>query len=208
MRLGLCTDGLSPFGMSGKQYSSWPVIITPYNLPPWMCMKNEVMFLSIIVPGPQNPKQKLDVYLQPLIDELNSLWLHGVDTYDISRKQNFRMRAALHWTINDFPAYGMLSGWSTSGKMACPCCMEQTKAFPLPNGRKQSWFDCHRKFLPNNHPFRRDKKSFRSNKGVELGATPTILNGQQLFERVRLFPKITEIATELGKEDGRGEYHN
>ena len=27
------------------------------------------------------------------------------------------------WTINDFPAYGMVSGWSTHGKLACPYCM-------------------------------------------------------------------------------------
>ena len=31
--LGLCTDGFSPFGMSGHNYSLWPVISTPYNLP-------------------------------------------------------------------------------------------------------------------------------------------------------------------------------
>ena len=39
VRLGLCTDGFAPFGHSGKQYSCWPVIVTPYNLPPWMCMR-------------------------------------------------------------------------------------------------------------------------------------------------------------------------
>ena len=32
------------------------------------------------------------------------------------------MQAALLWTINDFPAYGMMSGWSTKGYMACPTC--------------------------------------------------------------------------------------
>jgi hypothetical protein len=37
------------------------------------------------------------------------------------------------WTINDFPAYGMLSGWSTHGKLACPYCMENNKAFTLTN---------------------------------------------------------------------------
>ena len=34
--LRLCTDGFSPFGMSGRQYSLWPVFLTPYNLPPEM----------------------------------------------------------------------------------------------------------------------------------------------------------------------------
>ena len=31
--LGLCTDGFNPFGKSGRKYSLWPVILTPYNLP-------------------------------------------------------------------------------------------------------------------------------------------------------------------------------
>jgi len=31
--------------------------------------------------------------------------------------------------INDFPAYGMLSRWSTHGTLACPVCMHQTKSF-------------------------------------------------------------------------------
>ena len=91
VRLGLCTDGFQPFGQTGQQYSSWPVIVTPYNLPPWMCMKDECMFLSIIVSGPRNPKEKLDVFLQPLIAELKHLWEVSVQTYDVSSKQNFQM---------------------------------------------------------------------------------------------------------------------
>ena len=73
VRLGLCTDGFQPFGQSGQQYSSWSVIVTPYNFPPWMCMKEAYMFLSVIVPGPNNPKNKIDVFLQPLIAELKQL---------------------------------------------------------------------------------------------------------------------------------------
>jgi hypothetical protein len=63
--------------------------------------------------------QNIDVCLRPLIDELTQLWSSRALTYDISRKQNFIMRAALMWTINDFPAYGMVSGWSMHGKLAC-----------------------------------------------------------------------------------------
>jgi len=52
------------------------------------------------------------------------------------------------WTINDFPAYGMLFGWSTHGKLACPYCMENNKAFTLANGGKASFLivtvaSCH-----------------------------------------------------------------
>ena len=110
VRLGLCTNGFQPFGQSGQQYSTWPVIVTPYNLPPWLCMKEQYIFLLILVPGLKNPKDKLDVFLQPLIVELNHLWDVGVNTYDISKKQNFMMRAAIMWTVSDFPAYSMSSG--------------------------------------------------------------------------------------------------
>jgi len=40
------------------------------------------------------------------------------------QRKIFQMKATLMWTINDFPAYGMLSGWSTAGRLSCPICME------------------------------------------------------------------------------------
>ena len=102
----------------------WSIILTPYNLPPGMCMKREFMFLIVLIPGPSDPRHKIDVYLQPLIDDLCTLWNDGIPTFDVSLKQNFFMKAALMWTINDFPAYGMLSSWTTAGRLGCPICME------------------------------------------------------------------------------------
>jgi len=73
-------------------------------------MRPEFMFLSTVIPGPSNPGWNIDVCLRPLIDEFMQLSSSRALTYDILRKQNFVMRAALMWTINDFPAYGMVSG--------------------------------------------------------------------------------------------------
>ncbi|KAL9230702.1 hypothetical protein vseg_006018 [Gypsophila vaccaria] len=39
VRLGLCTDDFASFGQFGKSYSCWPVMITSYNLPPWLCLE-------------------------------------------------------------------------------------------------------------------------------------------------------------------------
>ena len=75
--------------------------------------------------------------MQPLVDELNKLWIEEVVTYDVSKKQNFKLFAYLLWTISDFLAYGMLSGWSTGGKLSCPVCMDSTKASTLKHGGKQ-----------------------------------------------------------------------
>ncbi|XP_055960661.1 uncharacterized protein LOC126668629 [Mercurialis annua] len=207
IRLGLCTDGFQPFGAFGHNYSSWPVILTPYNLPPGMCMKDEFMFLTVIVPGPRNPKHQMDIFLQPLIAELNQLWEFGVQTFDVHRRQNFQMKAALLWTINDFPAYSMLSGWSTSGRLACPHCMENTEAFTLKGSRKQSWFDCHRKFLPRGHMYRRNTTDFRKGKSVnkEFGQPKT---GEELLAEVdRLgFMKAYEIGAETNNAAKSTDY--
>ena len=131
--------------------------MTVYNLSPRICMMSKFMFLSMVIPSPSSPGQNIDVCLRPLIDELTQLWSSRALTYDISRKQNFVMRTALMWTINDFPAYGMVFGWSTHGKLACPYCMENNKAFTLTNMGKASFFYCHHHFLPPNHRYRKQK---------------------------------------------------
>ena len=51
-------------------------------------------------------------------------------------KETFQLHASILWTINDFSAYGNLSGWSTKGKFACPYCKEDTRSLSLPNGKK------------------------------------------------------------------------
>ena len=86
VRLGLCTDESNLFVQVGKTYSCRAVILTPYNLPPNMCMRREVMFLTALIPGDKSPGMKIDVYLQPLIDELKSLWQVGLRTYDVAKK--------------------------------------------------------------------------------------------------------------------------
>lgn len=70
IRLGLCTDGFTPFASFGKPYLTWSVIVPSHNLPSWMCMKNQKRSLSFIVPGSKNPKNGINVHLRPLVDEL------------------------------------------------------------------------------------------------------------------------------------------
>lgn len=55
--------------------------------------------LSLLIPGPKAPGNQIDVFLQPLIEELKELWEIGVETYDASKKQNFQLHTTLLWTI-------------------------------------------------------------------------------------------------------------
>jgi len=53
VRLGLCADGFTPYiQASTSPYSCWPVFVTPYNLPPNMCMTKPFIFLTCVIPGP------------------------------------------------------------------------------------------------------------------------------------------------------------
>jgi len=201
VRLGLYTDGFNPFGSFAAPYSCWPVILTVYNLPPGMCMRMEFMFLSMVIPGPSSLGQNIDVCLRPLIDELAQLWSSGALTYNISRKQNFLIRAALMWIINDFPAYGMLSGWSTHGKLAYPYCIENNKAFTLTNGGKASFFDCHCCFLSYNHRYRKNIKDFFVGK-VEKDVAPPRLSSEELHDVVSEYGDIV-----FGLQSSKQKFH-
>ncbi|KAL0406115.1 UNVERIFIED_CONTAM: hypothetical protein Slati_3925400 [Sesamum latifolium] len=73
VRLGLCTDGFAPHGQYSHTYSCWHYH-TPYNLPPGMCMSFEYIFLTMVIPGLSNSKRLINVYFEPLIEELLQLW--------------------------------------------------------------------------------------------------------------------------------------
>ncbi|XP_062013496.1 uncharacterized protein LOC133729885 [Rosa rugosa] len=194
VRLGLAADGFNPFRTMSIAHSTWPVVLIPYNLPPWMCMKQPFFSLSTLIDGPKGPGNKIDVFLQPLIEELKELWHEGVPTYDASTNQMFNLRAMLLWTINDFPAYANLSGWSTKGAKACPCCSKNTKSSWLKHGRKYCYM-CHRRFLPRNHKFRKDKVSFDGKQ--EWGRAPNRCSGTEVKRQLQ------NVLTEYKKEDLR-----
>ena len=57
-----------------------------------------------------------------MIEDLEILWENGVEVYDGYKKQSFNLRVTLFGTINDFLAYGNLSGYSIKGQCAYPVC--------------------------------------------------------------------------------------
>ncbi|KAJ0031795.1 hypothetical protein Pint_14233 [Pistacia integerrima] len=157
LRLGLAADGFNPFSNMSTTYRCWPVILVTYNLPPWLCRKKENIMLTLLIPGPKQPGRDIDVYLQPLIEDLQELWNNGVNVYDSYTNSYFNLRVILMWTINDFPTYGNLYGCTTKGKVACSLCGDKTNAHWLKFSRKFCYMG-HRRFLSLTHPFREKKK--------------------------------------------------
>ena len=190
LRLALSTDGMNPHGLQSISHTTWPVILMIYNLPPWLCMKRKYMMLSLLISGPKQPGNDIDVYLTPLIEDLKILWENGVEVYDGYRKESFNLRAMLFGTINDFPAYGNLSGYSIKGQRACPVCEDGTDTIRLELCQKNVFLG-HRRFLHSKHHYRGWRKAF--NGDTEHRRAPPALSGEQVFEKVK------DVRTEFGK---------
>jgi len=73
IRLGLSSDEFNPFNMKNVHYSAWPVLLVNYNMSPDKCMKEENIMLSLQIPGPTQCGNNIDVYLEPLIEDLIDL---------------------------------------------------------------------------------------------------------------------------------------
>ncbi|KAL3502962.1 hypothetical protein ACH5RR_037411 [Cinchona calisaya] len=144
-------------------------------------MKQCFFFLSVLINSPKGLGNKIDVYLQPLIEELKELFSIGLQTYDAFTGEMFTLKAALLWTISDFPAYAILTGWSTSSGKTCPRCVGDTKSCWLKHGRK---FCCigHRRFLHKSDRMCKDKISFDGK--MEWGEAPKLLSGMEMLQQL------------------------
>ncbi|XP_026377784.1 uncharacterized protein LOC113272093 [Papaver somniferum] len=188
--LGISTDGFNPNGFFDTNHSCWPVVVQPYNLSPSSCMKREFSILLLLISVPRAPGKDIDVYLEPLIEELIMLWNEGVLTYDSFSKTEFVMRARLLWDIHDYPTLGTLPGCVTHGYLACHHCGEGTRSDYLSFSRKICYMG-HRRWLPMGHKIRDDKTNFDG--VVEHGTAPWPLSGLQIQQ------KVANLKTKHGK---------
>lgn len=189
LRLALCTDGMNPFGTLSSQHSTWPVLISIYNLPPWLCKKRKYILMPLLISDPKQPGIDIDVYLEPLVEDLIKLWDEGVLVYDAYANEMFTMQAMLFCTINDFPAYGNLSGYKKKGMKVCPICIDDLEYTWIPGCKHV--FMPHRQFLPPDYPYRNNRKAF--NGKVEKSAARRALTGHEVYQQV------TGIKTIFGK---------
>ena len=111
LKLSITMDGVNPYPLQNNNYSFWPMAMINKNIPPWFSMKNEHLMLALIVPG-RRQVNNMDVYLQPLIDELKDLW-GGIHVYDVSRpiatNMSFTSYGICAYTAHDYPGISVCS---------------------------------------------------------------------------------------------------
>ncbi|CAN6562237.1 unnamed protein product [Malus baccata var. baccata] len=89
------------------------------------------------------------------------------------------MRAAVMWTINDFPAYAMVSGWMTKGYLACPIWKENVTSSW--HARKVCYLG-HRRWLPWDNEWRQNDKAFDGTKETRL--RPREWSGDEILDQL------------------------
>ena len=101
--------------------------------------------LTLLIPGPSTPGKDMDLFLRPLVEELEELWKDGVLVHEAVDGKGRKVCTALLWMVNDFPARSGLSSWSGQGYKACPTCNDDK---PSVRERSKIQYVGHRRFLP------------------------------------------------------------
>ena len=180
LRLGLVGDGIIPFKKNAIKHSTWVLLITIYNLPPWLLTKKFFISLAVLIPGPKAPTaENIDVFLAPVVRDLQELW-DGILAVDMSKpmgERRFILIALLMWIVNDFPAYGLLSGQQVHGYKGCPLCGPETcSEYARLLGKMI--FLRGRRYLHANHRFHRSRAAF--NNEVELQLPPSRASSEEV----------------------------
>ena len=66
---------MNPFGDMSTNHSTWAVLLCIYNLDPWLCMEKKYIMMSMIIQGPKQPGNDIDIYFQLLVEELPTVWI-------------------------------------------------------------------------------------------------------------------------------------
>ena len=111
LRLNIAMDSVNPYSLQNTSYSIWPIVVINKNIPPWFSMNNEHIMLVLTFPGRRQVKN-MDVYLQPLVDELKEFW-DGINVYNVSRpivaKRSFTLYGICAYTTHYYRGLGFFT---------------------------------------------------------------------------------------------------
>jgi len=98
------------------------------------------------------------------------------------------------WFSTLWNAFWLEHAWETSMSIL----HGKQQALTLTNRGKASFFDCHRRFLPHNHRYRKNRKDFYVGR-VEKDVAPPHLSGEELHDVVSEYGDIV-FGLQSGKQ--------
>ena len=137
----LNVDWMQPFDHT--PYSLGVLYLVLMNLPRSERFKRENIFLVGIIPGPNEPRNNINSYLSPLVDELIELWEVGVNLrHSGSLVFPERFRAALLCVACDMPASKKVCGFTAhNARRGCNKCTKEFQTRGIGEATDYSGFE-------------------------------------------------------------------
>ena len=112
----------------------------------------------MLIEGPKQPGNDINLYLGLLIEELDTLWKTPANTWDAAEKEYFPMRGALLTMVHDYLGCGYLAGQVVHGFSRCVRCMDDTMYHRLDRdpGSSKTVFMGHQRWLRDDDSKRKD----------------------------------------------------
>ena len=168
-------------------------------------MKRKYIHMSMLIEGPKQPGNDINLYLGLLKEELDTLWKTPANTWDAAEKEYFPMRAALLTTVHDYLGYGYLAGQVVHGFSGCVRCMDDTTYRQLDRdpGSSKTVFMGHRRWLRDDDPWRKRKDLFDGE--TEPRKRPCTRSGEEIDKLLKNWkdcplPGKKQKAPEPGKK--------
>ena len=95
-------------------------------------MKEKYIHMAMLIQGPRQPGNDINLYLGLLKEELHTLWTTPAKTWDASKGEYFYMRAALITTVQDYLGYDYLSGQVYFAQRGVSCRSHRSLPVLLP----------------------------------------------------------------------------
>jgi hypothetical protein len=114
--------------MNNRTHSTWLVVLTIMNLPPWLCNKwKYIMILGLT--STQQPGNDIDTYFRPLVEDLKVLWYNnGLQVWDEHKCYYFQLKAILFVSVSDSLVRHNLSGQNKKVGYECPHYFGETNS--------------------------------------------------------------------------------
>jgi hypothetical protein len=79
--------------------------------------------LRTLISGPKQAGINIDTFLEPLMEDMQKLWKHGVNIWDEYKKKHFNLNAIIFYMINDNSTRLTLTGL-VKEKIGCVVCVD------------------------------------------------------------------------------------
>ena len=150
-------------------------------------MKSKYIHMSMLIQGPKQPGNNINLYLGLLQEELDTLWKTPAKTWDASKGEYFYMRAALIMTVHDYLGYGYVAGQVCHGYCGCTRCMDDTTSQQLTSrkdgGSGKIVYMGHRRWLEQDDPWRNRGDLFNGH--AEHRGPPRKRSGAEIDELLK-----------------------